>query len=301
MRTRENQKNSINPVKIILFFFFVELATASQLSAIDDGGSKITLRGPAKRIIAMSPGLTEVVFELHAGSALVGVDEYSNFPLAAQGITRVNSSSAANYELILSLKPDLILAWKSGNGARIISRLRDLGLSVFVVEIQRVADIPALYRRLGSLLGQTARAKKLAEKFLDEIEVIRHSFQSQPEITVFYEVWDDPLMTLSGKHMLSDAISFCGGRNIFEDMVQIAPLINIESVAAADPQVIISGHNVEGLNNWRSRWSRWAAMQAVKKQHLYMVASDSLLRQSGRLVEGIRSLCENIQKARPLG
>jgi iron complex transport system substrate-binding protein len=199
------------------------------------------------------------------------------------------------------LKPDLILAWKSGNGARIISRLRDLGLSVFVVEIQRVGDVPALYRRLGPLLGQTARAKQLAEKFLDEIEVIRHSFQSQPEITVFYEVWDDPLMTLSGKHMLSDAISFCGGRNIFEDMVQIAPLINMESVVAADPQVIITGHNVEGLNNWRSRWSRWAAMQAVKKQHLYMVASDSLLRQSGRLVEGIRSLCENIQKARPLG
>ena len=150
-------------------------------------------------------------------------------------------------------------------------------------------------------MGQTARAKKLAEKFLDEIEVIRHSFQSQPEITVFYEVWDDPLMTLSGMHMLSDAISFCGGRNVFEDMVPIAPLINIESVIAADPQVIITGHNVEGLNNWRARWSKWVAMQAVKKQHLYMVASDSLLRQSGRLVEGIRSLCENIQKARPLG
>ncbi|MAJ87472.1 MAG: cobalamin-binding protein [Cellvibrionales bacterium TMED148] len=285
---------------VILFYFLFEPASASVLSAIDDSGSKITLESPVERIISMSPDLTEVVFELGAGPKLVGADEHSNHPPEARAITRVNSSSTANLELILSLEPDFILAWKTGNGPRVISRLRDLGLPVFVVETKRVMDVPALYRRLGPLFGQTLLAKQKAKTFSHEIEVIRQNAHNQPEITVFYEIWEDPLMTLSGKHMVSDAISICGGKNIFEDMVPVAPLISLEAVVAADPQVIVTSGSVEGLQNWRSRWSRWAGMQAVKNQHLYMVAPDLLLRQSGRLLEGVKSLCDKIQKARSL-
>ena len=285
-------------VELTISFCLLELAGASELSAIDDSGTKISLQSPATRITAMSPDLTEVVFELGAGHRLVGAGEYSNYPPEASGITRVNSSASANFELIFSLEPDLVLVWKTGNGARTISRLRDLGLPVFVVETQRVADIPALYHRLGLLLGQKVLATQLAEKFLHEIDVIRQSIHSQPEITVFYEVWDDPLMTLSGQHMVSDAISMCGGKNIFEDLVPIAPLVSLESVVAADPQVIITSGSIKGLQNWRSRWARWGGMTAVENQHLYMVAPDLLLRQSGRLIEGIRSLCEKMLEAR---
>ena len=285
-------------VELIISLCLLELAGASELSAIDDSGTKISLQSPATRIIAMSPDLTEVVFELGAGHRLVGAGEYSNYPPEASGITRVNSSASANFELIISLEPDLVLVWKTGNGARTISRLRDLGLPVFVVQTQRVADIPALYQRLGILLDQKAVATQLAEKFLHEIDVIRQSINSQPEITVFYEIWDDPLMTLSGQHMVSDAISICGGKNIFEDMVPIAPVVSLESVVAADPQVIITSGSIEGLQNWRSRWARWGGMTAVENQHLFMVAPDLLLRQSGRLIEGIRSLCEKMLEAR---
>ena len=285
-------------VELTISFCLLELAGASELSAIDDSGTKISLQSPATRIIAMSPDLTEVVFELGAGHRLVGAGEYSNYPPEASGITRVNSSASANFELIFSLEPDLVLVWKTGNGARTISRLRDLGLPVFVVETQRVADIPALYQRLGLLLGQKVLATQLAEKFLHEIDVIRQSIHSQPEITVFYEVWDDPLMTLSGQHMVSDAISICGGKNIFEDMVPIAPVVSLESVVAADPQVIITSGSIEGLQNWRSRWARWGGMTAVENQHLFMVAPDLLLRQTGRLIEGIRSLCQKMLEAR---
>ena len=285
-------------VELIISLCLLELAGASELSAIDDSGTKISLQSPATRIIAMSPDLTEVVFELGAGHRLVGAGEYSNYPPEASGITRVNSSASANFELIISLEPDLVLVWKTGNGARTISRLRDLGLPVFVVQTQRVADIPALYQRLGILLDQKAVATQLAEKFLHEIDVIRQSINSQPEITVFYEIWDDPLMTLSGQHMVSDAISICGGKNIFEDMVPIAPVVSLESVVAADPQVIITSGSIEGLQNWRSRWARWGGMTAVENQHLFMVAPDLLLRQTGRLIEGIRSLCQKMLEAR---
>jgi iron complex transport system substrate-binding protein len=294
----KNHRKLMFLVELMISLCLLELAGASELSAVDDSGTKISLHSPATRIIAMSPDLTEVVFELGAGHKLVGVDEYSNYPSQASEITRVNSSASANFELIVSLEPDLVLVWKTGNGARTISRLRDLGLPVFVVETQRVADIPALYQRLGILLDQKALATQLAEKFLHEIDVIRQSSHSQPEITVFYEIWDDPLMTLSGQHMVSDAISTCGGKNIFEDMVPIAPLVSLESVVAADPQVIITSGSIEGLQNWRSRWARWGGMTAVEKQHLYMIAPDLLLRQSGRLIEGIRSLCEKMLEAR---
>ena len=294
----KNHRKLMFLVELMISLCLLELAGASELSAIDDSGTKISLHSPATRIIAMSPDLTEVVFELGAGHKLVGVDEYSNYPSQASEIMRVNSSASANFELIVSLEPDLVLVWKTGNGARTISRLRDLGLPVFVVETQRVADIPALYQRLGILLDQKALATQLAEKFLHEIDVIRQNIHSQPEITVFYEIWDDPLMTLSGQHMVSDAISICGGKNIFEDMVPIAPLVSLESVVAADPQVIITSGSRDGLQNWRSRWARWSGMTAVEKQQLFMIAPDLLLRQSGRLIEGIRSLCEKMLEAR---
>lgn len=113
------------------------------IEVIDDNGDLLRLSSVANRIISLSPNTTEILFHIGAGNKIVGADEYSNYPPAANKIIRVNNHAAANYELIISLKPDLVIAWQSGNGEKIIARLRELGLPVFVVETQHMQEIPS--------------------------------------------------------------------------------------------------------------------------------------------------------------
>jgi len=264
----------------------------------DDTAVEVSLVAPAERIVSLSPNLTEVLFHLGVGDKIVGVDEYSLYPPAAQDIPRVNNHAAANFELILALKPDLVVAWQSGNGMQMIGRLRELGLTVFAVETEKIDAIPPLYRRLGALLGIAAQAEVLASEFSDQINALSETYRGRQPVAVFYQIWSDPLMTLNGQHLVSDVIRLCGGRNIFHDAVPIAPSVGIEGVIAADPEVIVSSGKLADLDRWRSQWLRWSGISAVANRHLYLVPPDLMQRQSPRLLEGIEYLCDYLQNAR---
>ena len=176
---------------LILFFAHNNLAA---IEVIDDNGDKLTIVNAAQRIISLSPNTTEILFHIGAGEKIVGADEYSNYPQAANKIVRVNNHAAANYELILSLEPDLVIAWQSGNGVKIISRIRELNIPVFVVETASLEDIPDLYRRLGQLSGYADQANTQAEKFSQRLNQLRKSFSSKKDIRVFYQIWNEPLI-----------------------------------------------------------------------------------------------------------
>ena len=264
----------------------------------DDTAVEVSLVAPAERIVSLSPNLTEVLFHLGVGDKIVGVDEYSVYPPVAQEIPRVNNHAAANFELILELKPDLVVAWQSGNGMQMIGRLRELGLKVFAVETEKIDAIPPLYRRLGELLGIAAQAEVLASEFSDQINALSETYRGRQPVAVFYQIWSDPLMTLNGQHLVSDVIRLCGGRNIFHDAVPIAPSVGIEGVIAADPEVIVSSGKLADLDRLRSQWLRWSGISAVANRHLYLVPPDLMQRQSPRLLKGIEYLCDYLQNAR---
>jgi iron complex transport system substrate-binding protein len=280
---------------LILFFAHNSLAA---IEVIDDNGDKLTIANAAQRIISLSPNTTEILFHIGAGEKIVGSDEYSNYPQAANKIVRVNNHAAANYELILSLKPDLVIAWQSGNGVKIISRIRELNIPVFVVETASLEDIPDLYRRLGQLSGYANQANTQAEKFSQRLNQLRKSFSSRQTIRVFYQIWNEPLMTLNGDHMVTDMIELCGGINVFSDAAALVPYVNIESVVAANPQIIISGGNNKSDLLDSGFWRKWSGISAVKNQHLYAISSDLLQRHSDRILDGTGLMCEYIDLVR---
>lgn len=283
----------------ILILFFAHNSLAA-IEVIDDNGDKLTIANAAQRIISLSPNTTEILFHIGAGEKIVGADEYSNYPQAANKIVRVNNHAAANYELILSLKPDLVIAWQSGNGEKIISRIRELNIPVFVVETASLEDIPDLYRRLGQLSGYADQANTQAEKFSQRLNQLRKSFSSKKDIRVFYQIWNEPLMTLNGDHMVTDMIELCGGINVFSDAAALVPYVNIESVVAANPQIIISGgkNKTDLLDS--GFWRKWSGISAVKNQHLYAIPSDLLQRHSDRILDGTRLMCEYVDLVRSL-
>jgi iron complex transport system substrate-binding protein len=283
---------------LLLVGLLVGCQAHAAIEVIDDNDDKLSLISAANRIISLSPNTTEILFHIGAGSKIVGADEYSNYPPAANNIIRVNNHAAANYELIISLKPDLVIAWQSGNGEKIIARLRELGLPVFVVETQSMADIPSLYKRLGKLSGQSKQADQQAEIFADKLQQLHQSFAFRKKIRTFYQIWNDPLMTLNGEHILTDIIELCGGVNVFEDSVALVPYVNMESVLAKDPQVIISG----GANQndlWDlGIWQKWSGLSAVKNKQIYSIPSDLLQRHSDRILQGAELVCQHLEQAR---
>lgn len=285
---------------LLIFSLLVSPLASAVIEVVDDNGDSIKLANVAQRIISLSPNTTEILFHIGAGEKIVGADEYSNYPLAANKIVRVNNHAAANYELILSLKPDLVIAWQSGNGEKIISRIRELNIPVFVVETTSLEDIPNLYRRLGQLSGYAAQAITQAEKFSQRLNQLRKSFSSRQAIRVFYQIWNEPLMTLNGDHMVTDMIELCGGVNVFADAAALVPYVNIESVVAANPQIIISGGKNKSDLLDSGYWRKWSGISAVKNKHLYAIPSDLLQRHSDRILEGTQLMCEYIDLARPV-
>ena len=282
-------------VILILFFAHNNLAA---IEVIDDNGDKLTIANAAQRIISLSPNTTEILFHIGAGEKIVGADEYSNYPQAANKIVRVNNHAAANYELILSLKPDLVIAWQSGNGEKIISRIRELNIPVFVVETASLEDIPNLYRRLGQLSGYAAQANTQAERFSQRLNQLRKSFSSKQAIRVFYQIWNEPLMTLNGDHMVTDMIELCGGVNVFADAAALVPYVNIESILAADPQVIIAGGGEQERQMQIAKWQQWPSISAVSDKHIYTIPADLMQRHSERILGGAEMMCNYFDQVR---
>ncbi|WP_461517984.1 cobalamin-binding protein [Porticoccus sp.] len=263
----------------------------------DDIGETIELAQPAQRVISLAPHLTEVVYSLGAGSQMVATVAWSDFPEEAKSLPVIGSNNKINYEALLSYQPDLVLVWLSGNGEGIISRLKVLGLNVYVNKPRHLEDIPRTLEKLGNLLGRQGAATDVSEAFRQTMTELDQKYGQQRPVEVYYQIWQSPLMTFGGSHLVSDVITLCGGRNVFADTAGLVPRLGVESVLAADPEAIIVGQYTE-LDNAFQYWRQWPELRAVKAEHLYSVDPYLLHRHTPRIVLGARQLCEAIAKAR---
>ena len=290
--------NGLSATALLLLSLLASAATKAELiREADDAGHTITLAAPATRIVSLAPNITELLFYIGAGAYVIGADEYSDYPDAAKAIPRVSNYATANYELILSLAPELVFGWQSGNG-QIPGRVRALGFPVFEVEPRRLEDIPALFLRLGRLVGREDQARPLAADFTRRLEALRHGQRGKAPVRVFYQIWNEPLMTLNDSHIVSDVIALCGGLNVFGSAVPLVPYVSIEAVLEADPQVIIASGSDDGRPAWMEMWKAWPAISAVREEHVFSIPPDLMQRHSVRILDGAELLCGFLDQAR---
>ena len=263
----------------------------------DDTGQEISLQQPAQRIISLSPHVTELLFAAGAGRSVVGVSEYSNYPAAAETIPRISGGGGLDMEAILALQPDLVVAWQSGNPDRQVQRLQMLGMTVFYSEPRRLEDIPETIRKLGELAATRAPAFEQAAAYEQRLAALRRHYSQQSPVSVFYQIWEKPLMTLNGEHLVNDVMQVCGGRNSFAALPALAPQLGIEAVLAADPDVIVVAADA-GDDGRLEAWRRWPELSAVKHNHLYTLQRELLVRQTPRILDGVERLCAILEKAR---
>ena len=272
--------------------------TASQaVSATDDRGKKVTLSRPARRIVTLAPHLTELVFASGAGRQLVGVARFSDFPPAARDIPQIGDSALMEFERIVALKPDLILAWKSGNAPADVERLESLGYPVFVSESARLGDVPRVLRSIGTLAGTLPEASSAAADFEKEIRALRERFAKAPRVRVFYMIWRKPLMTVNGAHLISDAITLCGGENVFAGIRQLTPPVTLEAVIAAKPRAVLGGSDPVGGGTFVAEWRAFAPVP-LRDLPAFYINPDLIQRPTQRIVDGARAICSALEQVR---
>ncbi len=282
----------------LLCLIFLPSVVTAAAAAVDDTGKKVALPQPARRIITLAPYLTELVYAAGAGQWIVGTVTHSDFPAAAKSLPRIGNYPALDLEAIAALRPDLVLAWKSGSPKAQMEKLHQLGLTIWYSAPQQLQDVAGTLERLGRLAGTEDTAHAAAQDFLQRYQNLKNRYSHRPQLRVFYQLWDKPLMTVSGAQIISDVIRLCGGKNVFADLEVLAPTVTQEAVLTAQPEVIIAGGMPETHGHWWKRWQRWPSVAAVRNQQLYFVPGDLLHRHGPRILDGAEKMCRVIEQAR---
>lgn len=273
------------------------VSVGAAVSAVDDSGARITLPVPAQRIVALGPQIAEQLFAIGAGARVVGTTDYADWPPQAKSIPRVARAHSVDLERVAALQPDLIVVWGSGFAPATLEALRRLRVPVFVDEPGTLDSIATSMERLGTLTA-APDAAQAAAAFRARIAALRARYASRAPVRVFYQIWQQPLMTLSGRHVLSEAIRLCGGRNVFESLAPIAPQVSIEAVIAADPQLIATAEPDARAGDALDLWRRFDAVSAVRSGQFATLDANKLNRHTPRLAEELAVLCERIDTAR---
>ena len=268
------------------------------LRVVDDAGHTVELATPARRIVSLAPYLTELLFAAGAGAAVVGTSEFSDYPAAARDIPRIGGGGGLDIEAIIALQPDLVVAWQSGNPGGQLERLRSLGMTLFLSEPRQLPDVPGTLARLGRLAGSEPVAQVAVRIYETRYRELQQRYSARPTVAVFFQIWRQPLMTVSGEHLISDVIRLCGGRNVFSDLPVLAPQIDVEAVLESDPEVIIIATGGSSETAALQDWKRWPMLSAVAQGQLYEVQRELLVRHSPRILDGAEQLCRILEEVR---
>ena len=260
----------------------------ARVEVTDDTGVVVVLEQHAQRIVSLSPHITENLFAAGLGDRIVATVAHADYPEQAKALPRVGGYNNLNLEALIQLQADLIITWGSGISYESKAKLDALGIPIYVSEPKTLEDIQDNindFVKLGGLAEQEVSVLYTLDRVLAEFP------RRKATATVFYQIWNDPIQTLNGLHIVNDVFSRCGLYNVFAEAPSVAPTLNVESIIAANPDLIVAS----GLGNerpaWLERWSHYRSINAVKHNALYALNPDLLQRPTPRLLEGLAQIC----------
>ncbi|MFL1564095.1 cobalamin-binding protein [Pseudomonas sp. O64] len=246
-----------------------------------------------ERVVSLAPSLSEIVLELGAADLLVGVLDGGERPAALAQVPSVGQYGQLNMERLLSLKPDLILLWPGSVGPAQREQLQRLNIPVYVAEPHSLEQLTSQIQAIAQQVGREEAGRQLAAQLRQRLAELRQRYQRAEPLRVFYQVWNQPLYTVGGGQIISDALSVCGARNVFDDLKLPAPQVSIESVLQRNPQLILAADQVQ-LDAWKA----WPQIAAVAEGRLQIVPDKGLERPSGQMIEAIAKLCQSVAPQR---
>jgi iron complex transport system substrate-binding protein len=265
----------------------------------DDLGRQVTVRDPPLRIVSLTPGATEMLFAAGAGGQLIATVEYSDEPPAARHLARIGDVAAVDMERLVALRPDVVVAWPAGGNPAQREKIARLNIPVYQQQVLRLADLPVSVRRLGALAGTSAVAERAAHDIEARLAALTRTYgtgRAGKAPTVLLQVWNRPIYTVGGQHLMSDALSICGARNVFADLPEAGPLVNTEAVIGRDPDIIIVAAPPGEGAAWLADWKRFATLTAVRSGRLIMFEDQALSRLGPSVIDATEGLCRAIAR-----
>lgn len=266
--------------------------------AVDDRDREVCLYNAAQRIATLSPGATELTYAAGAGDQVVAVVSYSDYPPEAKQVASVGSHTRIDLEKLVGLAPDLVIGWVTGNPAEQLETLEALGMPVFYIEPRDMDGVASAIERLARLAGTETAGQAVADNFRDTMAALETRYADREPVRTFYQVWDEPLMSVNDQHLIGQVIAMCGGVNVFGEQSRLVPRIGDEAVLAANPEAIVAGGMGEENRHWLTHWDQYPHIKAVAEDNLFFVPPSLIQRPTPRLMEGTQILCEKLDIAR---
>lgn len=285
-------------IAFLLWLALPVFAAHAEIRVVDDSGQEVVLKSPARRIVSLAPHTTETLFEAGAGHLIVGTVKYADYPEAAKKIPRVGDSALLDMERIVSLKPDLIVVWLHGNSEKHLEKVRKLGIPMFHNRPNKLSEIASSLTRLGQLAGTEPQARKSAEAFAARLAGLERRYAHRPAVSLFFQVWQKPLLTINGTQIISDVIRLCGGRNIFAEEKLLVPTVDVEAVVSADPEAVLRTGKTTDPESVFEPWRKLANFRPTASGNLVLLETDALGRHSPRILDGAAIMCEELERVR---
>ncbi|CZF84694.1 Vitamin B12-binding protein precursor [Grimontia celer] len=248
------------------------------------------------RVISLSPHTTELAFEAGLGDNLIAVSAHSDYPPAALELEQVANYRGINIERVVTLKPDLVLAWKGGNPDKELAKLERLGIEVFYSNPHSLYDAADNIEKLGEWSENPALAKARAEAVRKELASIEAAQAAKSKVSYFYQLSESPLLTNNGDHWPQPLFSLCGGKNIFAESAAPYPQVSMEQIVVRKPLAIFYPTDREKP---MAGWQKWQDfIPAVKNNAIFAVTGDWLNRPTPRALKAVRQICLAMDKVR---
>ncbi|AZD04727.1 cobalamin-binding protein [Pseudomonas chlororaphis] len=250
----------------------------------------LALAGPAlavERVVSLAPSLSEIVVELDSADLLVGVLDAGERPPQLHNLPSVGRYGQLDMERLLSLRPDLLLLWPGSVGPAQREQLARLGIPTLVAEPHSLDQLTTQIATIAARLGRPQRGLERASELQQQLAGLRQRYARSTPLAVFYQVWDQPLYTVGGGQIISDALSVCGARNVFADLPLPAPQVSVEAVLQRNPEVILASTQAQ-LDAWKA----WPQLKAVAQGRLLLISDKGLERPSGQMIAATAKLCE---------
>jgi iron complex transport system substrate-binding protein len=280
-------------VRALLVTLAVALAACAreprraQPRTADDFGDTLSAGAAPRRIVSLNPSTTELLFAIGAGDRLVGRTTYDLWPVAARSVPDLGPGLRPNVEAVLAVHPDLVVLYASDDNRDAARRLRAAGIQTAAFRVDRIADFERVTRALGVLTGDSVAARATVDSVRRTLDLVRTSTTPLPHPTVFWPLYDQPLLATGSGSYLNELIEIAGGRNVYGFMKEPSPRVTFEDLMQRDPDVVLTSPES------RARYladPRWRALRALRDGHLLAVDTTLVLRPGPRLGEAARSM-----------
>ncbi|NVD07464.1 vitamin B12 ABC transporter substrate-binding protein BtuF [Vibrio sp. JPW-9-11-11] len=270
-------------------------ALIALMSLLIVGGANAAVQ----RVVSLAPHATEIAFAAGLGDKLIAVSEHSDYPPKAQKLEKVSNYQGIKIERIITLQPDLVIAWPAGNPIGELKKLEQFGIPIYYSQTESLDDIANNIEQLSQFADDPSIGQGAARHFRDQLKLLKSQYQTDVKVRYFYQLSQQPIITVAQNRWPSEVFRFCGGENIFANSDAPYPQVGIEQVIIQNPQVIFTSQHAIADSRM---WHQWQTqLDALQNKALWSLNSDWINRPTPRTLKAIKQVCEYFETVRQKG